>query len=333
MSSSTSFGTGTFGSGPLGSSPFFNVKELIDGVLYATSHANPSQYTTERSAILQFLNNRYQKVCLGQFWRWMHASYDFRLQEKYTTGTASATQGLDVITGNGTTWSSIMTPGNIFFFNTSSSVYHVLSVEADNSATLETAFSEESQTDGAYTVAQNQYKLPKETDLLKSAVIDGVSMLRLVGPEDFRLIQSRNPTATGTPQIATLIRRDYDDDAVYVEFFPAPDKFYNVHIDYSVRILKLEDSASCYPIIPDRYRSVLYYGALAEFYRFLKDPTNAQLADNDFERMLAQMRNDKQLTDQELVIIPARRYRARRRPGALGTYPVTMSIEDFGKLD
>jgi len=330
MSSSTSFGSGVFGSGGLGSAPFFSVKELIDSILLATSHRTPANYPTERAAILQFINNKYQEVCLGQFWRWMHASYDFRLQEQYTAGTCSAVQGSDQITGIGTVFSSNLTPGNIFFFNTSQSVYHVLSVESNTSFTMETAFSEDTQSNGAYTIAKNQYKLPKETDHIKSFVVDSQILARPVGPEDFRLIQSRDPTRTGRPEVYTLIRRDYDDDAIYMEVYPAPDKFYQCHIDYSVRILKLEDSASCYPIIPDRYRAVLYYGGLAEFYRFLKDPTNMQLALGDYKNMLMQMKNDKQLTDQELVIVPGRNYRNRRR---WGTWAVSMSIEDFGKLD
>jgi len=331
MSSSTSFGSGVFSNGPLGSAPFYNVKELIDGVLYATSHKSPSDYTTERSAILQFINNRYQQICMGQFWRWMHASYDFQLQAPYSDGTATAVQGSYTITGIGTVWNSTLSPANIFFFDQAQEVYHVATVDSDSTLTLETKFSEDTVSDpSGYTVAKNQYKLPKETDHLKSLIVDSQVRVRFVGPEDFRFIQSRDPTRLGRPEIATLIRRDPDDDAIYMEVYPAPDRYYQCQLDYSVRIFKLEDSADCYPIIPDRYRAVLYYGALAEFYRFLKDPTNAQLAQADYEKMLVQMRNDRQLTDQDLVIIPARNYRGRY---PRWSFPVTMSIEDFGKTD
>lgn len=329
MSSSTSFGSGVFGSGPLGTQPFFNVSELIDSILYATGHGSPSVETTKRRAILQFINNRYQQVCLGAHWRWLKASYDFNLDEGVTTGTVTVTEGSEIVTGVGTAWTStLVKPKDIFFVEGSSTVYHVASLDSPTQLTLETKYSEDSDSDLSYNLARNQYVLPTETDHLISWIMDSTFKLVPLGPADFRQVQATDPTAIGTPRYYSMIRRDTDDDSVYAEVYPAPDKRYQSHIDYTVRIARLDDDTDCYPIIPDRYRAVLYYGALAEFYNFLRDPSNAVSADKSFNDFLGQMRNDTQMTDDRFQIMRARNY--LRRTARTGRKGIT-TLEDFGK--
>jgi len=333
MSSSTSFGSGTFGSGSLGSSPFFSVSEIIDGVLSGTGHSSPSSETGKRTAILQYVNNAYQRICLGQHWRWLIASYDFNLEAPYTTGTVSCTNGDATVTGVGTLFNANIQAKDKFWLSGSSQVYHVSSLTSNTVLELETDFSESSVSDSAYTIAQAQYKLPKETDHLLSVVIDVGGKRRKLAPvglQEFRDISSRSPTYTGTPEIFTLDRRDTDDDFVYVNFFPIPDQMYNLHIDYTVRILKLSDSTSCYPIIPDRYRAVLYYAALSEFLNhYIRDPEQAKIADDNFKGMWLQMMNDKQQTDSVPRFDASRNYRKRggRR------LRISYTEEEFGKLD
>jgi hypothetical protein len=329
MSSSTSFGSGVFGTGPLGTQPFFNVSELIDSILYATGHGSPAVETTKRRAILQFINNRYQQVCTGTHWRWLKASYDFNVDEGVSTGTVALTEGSEIVTGTGTNWtSSLVKAKDIFFVAGSSTVYHVASLDSPTQITLETKFSEDSVTGTSYNLARNQYVLPTETDNLISWIMDSQFKLVPLGPVDFRQMQAQDPTAIGTPKYYSMIRRDTDDDSVYAEVWPAPDKRYQSHIDYTVRIARLNDATTCYPIIPDRYRSVLYYGGLSEFYNFLRDPSNSASAENSFMTFLTQMKNDTQMTDDRFQISTAKNY--YRRTAMTGRKGIT-TLEDFGK--
>jgi hypothetical protein len=332
MSSSTSFGSGVFGSGALGTAPFFNTSQLIDAVLYATGHSTPSAETTKRRAVLQFLNNTYQRVCMGQHWRWLIASYDFNLVGVYETGTVETTEGDQTVTGTGTSWNANIQAKDKFWVDGSSQVYHVSSLSSNVSLELETKFSEDSVTESGYKIGRSQYKLPKETDHLLSCVIDvgGRRKLTPTGLEDFRIISSRSPNLTGTPEIFTLNRRETDDDFVYVDFWPIPERRYNVHIDYLVRILLLEDSTTSYPIVPDRYRAVLYYGALAEFCNlYLRDPERGSLAQKDYFTMWNMMANDKQMTDQKPLLDASRNYRKRGQSSSRYFY----SIEEFARFD
>lgn len=333
MSSSSSFGSGTsFGVTPLGTAPFYDMKSLIDAILRVTGHgSNPAGETLKRAALVNIINNKYQEVCLGRHWRWLKAEYDTRFVAPYATGTAYATNDDATLTGIGTTFSGAIQPKDIFFFDNSEVVYHVASVDSQTSLEFETLFSEDT-IDAAdatsFKIARVHYELPKETDQILVVQVNNTKLVP-VGPEDLALIKAANPTRTGQPQVFCQNRRETDDDSVFIEVWPAPDKDYQVHLQYMVRILWLEDSEDCYPIIPDRYRAVLYYGALAEFYyTVLRNPANADRAYRDYKDFFGQMANDKQNTDQEAQMMPARSY-LRRRPAARGKY--SYSIEDFAR--
>lgn len=330
MSSTTSFGSGTFGSSALGTQPFFNISSLLDAVLYATGHSTPATETTKRRAILQYVNNRYQDICMGTHWRWLKAAYDFNLEAPYSTGTVTVTLGDTAVTGVGTDWSLLpISAKDLFFVDGSSVVYHVSTRDSSTALTLETEFSEDTSADTGYMIARNQYKLPKETDHLVSFIVNSQDKMIPLGIADFRRVQSSQAGLTGQPKYYTMSRRDTDDDAVYIEVYPSPDKKYQCHIDYTVRIAYLIDSTDCYPIIPDRYRAVLYYGALAEFYQFLRDPSGSQLNENLYRSFLNQMRNDTQQTDDRFVLIPERDY--RNRLPRVRHFNGTTTIDDFGR--
>ena len=332
MSSTTGFGEGAFGTSPLGTQPFFDTASLITAILTTTGHGSPTSETTKRRQILQFINNRYQSIMIGTHWRWLKASYDFNLDAPYLTGTVTATLNDQPIVGVATAWSSLLVkPKDIFFLDGSSTVYHVSTLESSTGLTLETKFSEDTAADSGYTLARNQYELPAETDHLVSFSIDGYPPLVPMGEIEFRRMQSQDPTSTGCPRAYSLIRRDTDDDSVYIEVFPAPDRAYQCHIDYTVRIAYLFDDADCYPIIPDRYRSVLYYGALAEFQSVvLRDPSNSAKTEGLYNSFLNQMRNDTQLTDDRFQIVRARNY-LRRTAQTRGRGVITR--DEFGRED
>lgn len=333
MSSSTSFGSGTFGSGPLGSAPFFDMQSLISAVLRTTGHSNPTQETTKRAAILQFCNNTYQEICMGKHWAWMFATYDISIFGPNETGTVSATNNLQTITGTGTAFDATDVKAKLYVEGVNS-VYNVSEVDSTTSLTLETKWANDDVADAAFKLYKVQYRLPVEVDQIRAMVIDELNLkLVPVGNQEFRRLQAENPTLEGCPRYYTLIRRDVDDDGQFVEFFPMPDRDYNVHLDYSVRILGLEDSDDCYPIIPDRYRVVLFYGALAQFYRYMNDTTSAQLADADFKRTFFRLQNDTQLTDSRLQIKNARNYKNQSRLRRLFSGRGFMDRYTFGRWD
>lgn len=339
MSSSSSFGSGVaFGTSPLGTAPFYDVASLISGILRVTGHGSPDGETTKRAAILTSLNNKYQEICLGRNWRWLLASYDYSFVapiESETDESCYIENGSDELIGVGTTFSANIQAKDLAIIGNLGVAYHVSTIDSVTQITLETDWSEdtiEAADATSFVFARNQYKLPKETDQILNITIDGqkVSTLVYIGKDEFRKLQGRSPTLLACPRYYTISRRDTDDDFQYIEVWPTPDRDYNCHIDYTVRILSLEDSDDCYPIIPDRYRACLYYATLAEFYyTVMRDSANGDRAFRDYQNFYTRMANDKWATDDTMQILPARKYvrpRSRR-------YRVSMDAETFGKLD
>lgn len=313
MSSSTEFGTGTLGSGPLGTAPFYNVKTMIDDILSATGHKSPSSEPTKRSAILLFLNNNYQEILMGGDFTWMHSSYDLSLFAPNETGTVSVTNGSNTVTGVGTAFDATATPKGIFRLKSGTQTYRVLSVESATSLTLETMWAEDTEADAEFEIQRAQYQMPSTCDQVEAITLDTAGR-RLVelSPNDLRLKQAQNPGTTGSPYHYANARRDIDDDGSYLEFFPAPDHDYNLHLEFTVRILKLEDSEECFPIIPDRYRVVLFHGAMAQFQMlYMNAPLKGAAAQKDFERVLRELHKATFRSSKNIQMKPFQTYRAR----------------------
>lgn len=331
MSTSTAWGTGAFGTGTFGADPFYNVQDLISSVLTTTAHRNPLDETSKRASILDMLNAKYQAIIMGKHWTFMHDHSDFNLEAPYTTGTVSLTNGDETVTGTSTEWAATIQARDIFFLEGSSQVYRVASLTSTTALELETQFSEETTSGDSYTIARNAYKMPKECGEILNISLDGSSgVLRAVGLSDLRYIQAKDPTRTGQPQVYSLVSQsDEDDDRFNIEFWPCPDQTYNLHIDYKKKIFKLEDASDCFPVIPDHYRGVLYYGALSDFLTYImRDPEQGLVANRTFEQFVVRMENDKQMTDQRPMIDASRNYRKRGR----GKRGYSYSAEDFGKL-
>lgn len=325
-----SFDAGGFGEGDFGTTPFYTTAGIIDAVLKATAHSNPESQSLKRATILTSINNIYQDVCMDRPWRWLQQSYDISFYAPYSEGTVSITQGSDTVTATGASFvANFVNPRSIFRVGTTSTIYHVAEILSPVSLRLETPFAEDTVTDVTYEIGRNVIRLPREVDSIQPIIIDGQVKMQVTGPSDLRYAQSRNPSYTGRPFMGSVTWNDTD-NRLYLEVYPTPDKRYNALLPYKASIEALEDSEDSTPLIPDTYRAVLFYGALAEFlYPFMKDPVGSAKAEARYLRFLIRMQNDKRLSDDEPSISPARNY--RRRSAVLGSKSYLGNIEDYGR--
>lgn len=324
------FGSGSFGTGVFSNSPLYSTGSLIDAILRDTSHSSPSTETNKRLVVLGFINNRYARVTSSHHWDWLYQTLDSNFNEPYETGTISVTQGSESVTGSGTSWSANVVPNNVLIPSGRSERYLIESVSSTTALTLEGEYAGETSSDLDYSIVKPIYELPSNCEHVQSILVHGVGELVPMGTQEFRRKQASDPTLVGPPRWFTEVGRRAQDGIRHIEVYPAPDQNYAVQLNYGVNIMKLEDSTSNYPLIPDRHRVVLYYGGLAEMYRYLRDPVNAEAAERDFDRTLLLMLNDTQLTQSRLQFMPARNYRSRSRRR---TFRVAMDRYDFGRED
>lgn len=307
------FGDGTFGTSVFSSSPLYTTKTLIDAVLNDTGHTSYSTETGKRAVALSFLNNRYAWISSLQHWDWLFQAYDFNFNAPYETGTISLTAGSQTVTGASTLWSANILPNNLLVPGNRAETYLISTVTSNTILTLEGQYAGDTAAAQTYKIIKPIYTLPGDCEHIQSITLDGFGKLVPLSRQEFALQKQYTPHLTGTPRYYTEIARRSQDGVRLIEVFPSPDQAYIVQLNYGVNIQKLADTETSYPLIPDRYRMVLYYGALAEMYRYLRDASNALTAEEHFKQTLSNMRNDKQLTDSRVRFVPARHYKNRSR--------------------
>lgn len=324
------FGSGSFGTSVFSNSPFYSTKTLIDAVLRDTSHADPAVEVTKRQRVLSFLNNRYAAITTLQAWEWLYQELDVAFDAPYITGTLSMTVGSTDVVGTGTVFSSNAVPNNYLYAAPRNEVYLISDVVSQTELTLESVFAGPTQEDVPCNIIKPIYTMPADCENLQSVSIQGYGELVPLGRQEFTRKKQYLPGNVGIPRFFTQIGKRAQDGVGLYEVYPAPDQAYNARLYYGVNVISLSDSVDSYPLIPDRYRHVLYLGAMADMYAFLRDKVMADRNDQYFLAALNNMKNDKQLTDSRVVLQPARNYR-NKNAGRLLRY--SYSINDFARLD
>lgn len=325
------FGSGSFGTSEFGNSPLFNTSSLIDAVLRATNHLDPSTQTNRRLLVLNFLNNRYATVTTKRPWDWLYQTVDILLKAPYETGTVSIDNRSQNVVGTGTFFDANVVPNNFLILNTRSDRYAISDVTSNTALELEGQFAGDDLADSAYKIIKPVYTAPSDMETLQSLVLgESLGELVPIGTQEMNRKRQYDLTAVGIPRWVTEVGRRSQDGVRTFEVYPAPDQDYTAQLSYGVNIEKLQDSVSNFPLIPDRHRVVLYYGAMAEMAMFQKDETAAIVFEKKFESTLLNMQGDAKLTDSKYILKARRGRRGRRRTGYLG---YSISAEDFGRED
>jgi hypothetical protein len=323
------FGNGAFGTEIFSSDPLFSTGSMIDAVLRNTGHANPASETNKRLAVLSFINNCYSFVSTKRPWDWLYNVVDTLFEGYYSEGTVSIDNRSQIVTGVGTNFSSNALPNNFLTVQPRSDRYVIDSIQSDTQLTLQGQFAGDDLTPSSgYQIIKPVYTAPGDCEQIIGIVLgDDLGKLVPMGIQEFRRKQARDLTYVGIPRWYTDVGRRAVDGVRTYEIYPAPDRDYTASLNYGVNIQVLSDSYSNYCLIPDRHRVVLYYGAMAEMYMFLRDAQGAALFDQQYKMALMNMQGDTKLTDSK-YILRARRGRAGRRRRRYG---LTMDINDFAR--
>jgi hypothetical protein len=232
--------------------------------------------------------------------------------------------------GVGTQFNATMV-GQKIVVGTGTAAYEIDQVTSALELSIYNKFAQSSETDSTLKVIYPKYELPTDIQNIRSLVINGQREMVPVGPQELHLMSQANPGQTGTPKYYTVTQVEEDSAQWYLEVYPSPDQAYAVTIDYTVRPTRLADEVDCYFIFPDYHSDVLYYGALADTYRYLENDSGFASAFRDYQASLSRLYGDDQLTDSRVILKPARNYhnRTRSRRGWRGYF----GLKWFGKVD
>lgn len=321
------FGQGGFGA-QLGASLNNSVQKIITDCLVAAGIN--SDDTVYRERALVFLNMVYLNRLKGRHWKFAQREAFLDLKAPYTTGTVDVTQDSYGVTLTGGTFDATMHGQTFVPPSSNIDLYRVALVNTGTSLNLSAKFSGDSQTAANYQILFDRMTLEPGILAVRSISMSGFGEIRPLGAQEFRNKKSQNPTLTGIPQFYTLVNAEEQAGVWTLEFFPAPDKRYTAHVEYSVRPVGLEDEDDCFTIIPPHHMDVLHYGVLAEIYRIQENPAMLDAVRTEAAQAWARFASDQEMTDSVARIQPGRRYfnRAARRQ-----YRGYYGLNWFGKVD
>ena len=276
-----------------------------------------SGVTSINNVVDRYINRALHDIHInpGNIVPWAIRSGTLTTHATYTTGTASITIATSrtAVTGASTAWNTAVTGysfNNVrargkIVFSGELDVYSVASVSGNTALVLgENYIGTSNLSAASYTYFEDEYVLA--SDFLRPVDLRSFSTelnISLIGAADFRRTYPRN-AITGPPKVATTIQLAFSGSTtprLRVVFHPAPEKIYLIPYDYVTSNLAVStagaeqaqlSAATDEPIIPLRYRHLIVYRALADWYREQMDDKRSGAANVMFIDLMARVKGD-----------------------------------------
>lgn len=285
----------------------------------------------------RYINQALQDLHIQNNFPWSERRATLQTHALYDTGTVSISTGTrTTVTGASTLWNTAVTgmgfnnarAGGKIVFAGEPDPYVVSAVGSDTAITLTDRWLGDTSLSGAtYRYFEDEYALASDFfRLIDNRTFTNALDIQVLSRQEFYRRYPRN-TRAFTPSVCTILELGPGttvDPRPRVLFHPAPDSEMNVPYRYITRNLAVSSAGAAAenmsadtdePIIPVRYRHVLVFYALYQWYRDRKDDQRTQLAQGEYVELLQRITND---TSPERDIPRLRTNRRRYREGVAG---------------
>lgn len=333
--------------------------DLITATLNAVRGSTTASGADETVA-KRLLNQGLSDLHVQEPWPWSERRDVILTHAEYTTGSLSvASTARTALEGTNTLWNTTVSGmgftnarvGGKVQIGAESEVYVVSALTSDTAITLQTRYTGGQTTATAYAVAYGTYSYFEDEYALASdfwRLIDTRSFsdaidIEILGRAEFYRTYPRNDTP-GTPQQCTIIELGPSGSVSLrprVLFHPPPEKVYTIPYRYVTNNLAVSSTgtgatdlsaAGDEPIIPLRYRHVLVYYAIREWYRDRKDDARSQEANAEYTDLVKRMKNDSFPEKDTPRLVPARSHYRASVAGPMG-YRGTRYTANPGRWD
>ena len=233
-----------------------------------------------------FLNDRYTQILDRLDWRRIRKETVIQTVAVYETGTVALTNGLNTVTGTGTTFTSAMT-GRLFR-NVLDNAYYTFTYVSATSGTLDRVYEGETGTGLTYKIAQNRYTLPSDCKIIDGArLLDPPGELIKKSAAELDFMAPHRPTY-GAPEFWAPSLDDSSDPPLgRIEFYPIPDEVTSIVVAYTAEQAAL--SSTSVTVLPWVRPAAMVEGTMADIRRLEKDPSLAASHEARFETLVADM--------------------------------------------
>ena len=283
----------------------------------------PTSNTTEATKVQAIINETYRDVSLKKTWWWRFKREIIVTANDITTGTVSVTNNSTAVSFSSAPTPSIANRKLSVTGNTldPNAVYRIsLHNAGETGATLDAVYTGATAATASYKVYDDEYDLASDFSELKWLKRFGQDRpIDFISPEEMFTIKQFD-ASEGAPQVVTVFDFATTGDPTtrrQLIVHPYPDEIYRLEVFYE-RTLNTELSGTTEPLIPDDYRQILVYGALARaFPVMLNDVERGTFYQNLFNDVLAVMAaKHEELSGSTPTVQPRdehRRFYSRRR--------------------
>lgn len=261
----------------------------------------PTTNTTEMTKIAALINEVYRDLCIKFDWWFLDKRTVINTYDDYNTGTALVgSTGVGTQMSTGVTLSSAPSTGygsfagwmfQVLGNDDANAIYRVASHTAGATAlVLDAGYTGDYSTASGFRLYRDTYDLPADVMKVRKVKRYGKQQpLEPIGWMEMADFKTRAGTHAGPPEFWTVQEFATTGDptsARQLIVFPFPDDTYRLEITYKQQ-LNTELSSTTQPLIPDEYRQIIIYGALARGYPiFLADVERGSYFQGVFNDML-----------------------------------------------
>ena len=238
---------------------------------------------------IKWIDSRYKELCRRFRPRHLRKIGELQLPARVTLGNVDVTRDSSSVTGTSTTWNTAPTSGAQpnWYFRAQSAWYRVSAVTDDTHLTIETPYSEDSNSTASYNLIQRYHSLSTGARWVGDMVLSRLSLpLRVANLSEFDLEAPGRLIVGSFPETVSQLGTD-SSGAIQVEFYPYNDTSEIVHYVYWDMPATLGITTTIPPQIDP---GVLKEGALIDLYRYMK----ARALDKGNTEAAAVYRNDEQ---------------------------------------
>ena len=237
----------------------------------------------------RYINWCQQDVASRQKWEFKKTKGRVQVTASYSTGTVSVTNASATVTGSGTTFTTAMTGRKITIATDSG--YYTITFVSTTEVTLDKAYTGTTGSGKTYVIWEDEYSLA--TDLLAGEDLLDIYTPEIVTlyPEPIQRLNNRTPASYSSGNLYyTLSGLDSSkyQKIRFSHYFGTTLYTFNYTYYKTLTDLSATTDAS---LIPSKYHKILYLGAVAQVFEFLKDDrSNNYWA--QYENMIKDMERD-----------------------------------------
>lgn len=233
-----------------------------------------------------WLSDRYYQILDRLPWRRVRQQTVIQTVAVYETGTVALTNGVNTVTGTGTTFTSAMT-GRMFRVVGDNQYYEFTYVSA-TSGTLDRTYEGTTATAASYKITQNVFQMPTTCRIVEEArLLDPPRDLIKKSTAEMNALSPHRGTY-GDPFFWAPFMDDASDPPVgQIEFYPIPEEVRAIPIFFIAE--QTIPTTTAANILPWMRPGALKAGVQADIARHLKDYAGATIHEQRFEALLADM--------------------------------------------